>query len=111
MPDASDGKPPNNRRKPPGADPAEAVERIISRRQLIIEDGDVLIVRTSGGFRPNTQRALYQLRVQGHGLLPERFAGFEGAAVAGERITEARKVRLFYLDADDEPPFLLRDYR
>jgi hypothetical protein len=34
----------------PQADHAEAVERIIPRRQLLLEDGDVLIVRTSAGL-------------------------------------------------------------
>ena len=36
---------------PPTADRAEAVERIVSRRQLLVEDGDVLIVREAGGLR------------------------------------------------------------
>ena len=81
------------------------------RRHLIIEDGDVLIVRTSGGFRPNAPRSLYQFHVQGHGLLPERFAAFEHVAVAGEQLAETRTVRLFFQETNDEPPFLLRDFR
>ena len=43
---------------------------------LIIENGDVLIVRTSGG-RPNARRSVYQFHVQGEGLTPDRFAAFE----------------------------------
>jgi len=110
MTDEQDERP-RGRRTPSEADAAEMVERIVPRRHLIIEDGDVLIVRTSGGFRPNAPRSVYQLHVHGHGVLPERFAAFEHVAVAGEQLAETRRVRLFFQEINEEPPFLLRDSR
>jgi hypothetical protein len=104
-------KEPRARRTPPQADAAEAVERIVPRRHLIIENGDVLIVRTSGGFRPNAPRSVYQFHVHGDGLMPDRFAAFEHVAVAGEQLAETRRVRLFFQETNGEPPFLLRDCR
>lgn len=93
-------------------DPTEVVQRIISRRQLVIEDGDLVIVRTAGGIGDSTPtRMIYQLRVRGHGPLPERFVGFDRAAIEGERIAISEKVRLFCQDSELDPPFLLRDFR
>jgi hypothetical protein len=34
----------------PTDDPAEAVERLLSRRQLIVEEGDILVVREVAGI-------------------------------------------------------------
>ena len=97
---------------PPSADPAEAVERIVSRRQLIFQDGDVVIVRIPGGLSATT-RSVYQLRLRGKGPVPGRFANFDHAVAAGDQLATQRRVRLFYIDSDAEHeiPHLLKDYR
>ena len=96
---------------PPLADPEEAVERIIPRRQLLLEDGDVLIMREAGGLREGS-RVVYQLRIRGSGpIADQRFASFEHAAARGEELATNAKVRLFYFESKKEPPFLLKDAR
>jgi hypothetical protein len=107
----------DERRQPPPDptrpldDPAEAVERIVPRRQLLLEDGDVLIMREAGGFREGS-RVVYQLRIRGRGpLADQRFASFEHAAARGEELATERKVRLFYFESAQEPPHLLKDAR
>jgi hypothetical protein len=102
---------PRERRRPPQADPVEAVERIVPRRQLLLEDGDVLIMREPGGLRAGS-RVVYQLRIRGVGALSDqRFASFEHAAARGEELATKAKVRLFYFESRQEPPHLLKDAR
>jgi hypothetical protein len=96
---------------PPLNDPVEAVERIVPRRQLLVEDGDVLIMREAGGLREGS-RLVYQLRIRGAGAIADqRFASFEHAAARGEELATKAKVRLFYFESKQEPPFLLKDAR
>jgi hypothetical protein len=95
----------------PQDDPAETVERLIPRRQLLLEDGDVLLMRESGGAREGS-RVIYQLRIRGTGPIPNmRFASFEHAAARGEEIARKTKVRLFYFETKQDPPHLLIDAR
>jgi hypothetical protein len=108
---------PSKRRKlsakptPPLADPAEAVERIVPRRQLLLEDGDLLIMREPGGLREGS-RVVYQLRIRGLGAIPDqRFASFEHAAARGEELATKARVRLFYFESEQDPPHLLKDAR
>jgi hypothetical protein len=92
-------------------DPAETVERIVPRRQLLLEDGDVLIMREAGGLREGS-RVVYQLNIRGSGPIhDQRFASFEHAAARGEELATRAKVRLFYYESREEPPFLLKDAR
>jgi hypothetical protein len=92
-------------------DPAETVERIVPRRLLLLEDGDVLIMREAGGLREGS-RVVYQLRIRGSGPIPDqRFASFEHAAARGEELATSARVRLFYFESQQEPPFLLKDAR
>ena len=108
---------PSKRRKlsvkptPPLADPAEAVERIVPRRQLLLEDGDVLMMREAGGLREGS-RVVYQLRIRGLRAIPDqRFASFEHAAARGEELATKARVRLFYFESEQDPPHLLKDAR
>jgi hypothetical protein len=95
----------------PLSDPAEAVERIVPRRRLKLEDGDIVIVRTSGGFRSGG-RDVFQLYVRGQIVArAERFTGFDRAAATGEQLATTKRVRLFYLDSENSPPHLLSDFR
>ena len=95
----------------PLSDPAEAVQRIVPRRRLKLDDGDILIVRTSGGFRSGG-RDVFQLHVRGQvASRSERFAGFDRAAAAGEQLATTKRVRLFYVDSESSPPHLLNDFR
>jgi hypothetical protein len=95
----------------PQADPVEAIQRIVSSsRQLIISDGDVRIDRTHG-VRATAIGAHYEVCIVGVSGSTERFATFERAAVRGEDLARTRRVRLFYRDSPDDPPYLLRDNR
>jgi hypothetical protein len=101
---------PEDRPKPERTPPDEAIERLIPRRYLRIQDGDVLITREAGGLRAES-RAIYQLQIQGRGASLDRFASFENAAAKGEELATKQKVRLFYREHKHEPPFLLKDAR
>src|SRR5687768_16778961 len=106
-------KPDRPRQRPPrSVDPIEAVERIVSRRQVLFEDGDVVIMRGAAGLRSDA-RSVYHLRVRGQGPLSARFVNFDHAAAAGEQLARDRRVRLYYIDSEalQEVPHLLKDYR
>ena len=67
-------------------------------------------MREAGGLREGS-RVVYQLRIRGSGPIPDqRFASFEHAARGEELATRAR-VRFFYFESQQEPPFLLKDAR
>ena len=93
-------------------DIAETVERVVPRRQLLVEDGDVLIVPVASGL-PSIAgwRPVHQLRVHGRGLLDEAFAELENAAAAGEHLARRHQVRLFFVESENDPPHLLEDFR
>ena len=98
---------------PPLTDPAEAVERIVPRRQLLIEDGDVLIVPAPGALQYMPRQQIYGLRVRGEGPAAGRYVSFEHASAAGDELARRRRVRLFFLETDGpgDTPYLLKDYR
>ena len=103
----------------PTDDPAEAVERVLSRRQLIVEDGDVVIAREAAGLLRGTfgidsltgpSSPMYRLIVRGHVDDSRRvFATYERAIVDGESLAAEHRVRLFY--DEDGALTLLKDYR
>ena len=97
-------------RTPSHADPSETLERLIPRRQLKMQDGDVLITREPGGLQAES-RAIYQLHIHGTGPLADRFASFEHAAARGDELATTQRVRLFYVEHRKEGPFLLKDAR
>lgn len=114
-------RPPPNavvRREPPD-DPAEAVERLVPRRQLIVESGDVMIVREAAGvFRQRTDLSTFssasksQYRSLIHGRRDDRgrvFAMYDRAVMDGEAMASSRRVRLFYVE--NAALTLLKDYR
>lgn len=110
-PNGRNGSPSRMEPSSPFSDPAEAVERIVPRRRLKLEDGDIVIQRTSGGFGSGG-RDVFQLHVRGQiATRAERFAGFDRAAAAGEQLATTKRVRLFYLDSETSPPHLLNDFR
>jgi hypothetical protein len=93
-------------------DPAEAVERIVPRRQLLFEDGDVIIALAPSGV--SLTGRVYQLRLRGLGPIAGQFVSFEHATAAGDQVAAARRVRLFYVDgaeSEQEVRHLLKDYR
>jgi hypothetical protein len=77
----------------PADDPAEAVERIVPRRHLLIERGDILISRASVMIRAAEERDIYQLSRQDIGVLPGRYTSFEHAVVAGDELATRQRVR------------------
>ena len=105
-------KKPERPQPPAMVDPSEAVERIVSRRQLLFDDGDVVIMRGPAGLRSDA-RSVYHLRLRGQGPLTARFVNFDHAAAAGDQLARDRRVRLYYIDSDavQEVPHLLKDYR
>jgi ribonuclease BN (tRNA processing enzyme) len=97
------------RATPPEADPTETMERLLSRRQLKIETGDVVLARVHGGY--SITRESFQLGISGDGKPIERFATFEHGAAKGEELAPRLHARLFFLEHEGEPPFLLKDAR
>jgi hypothetical protein len=98
----------------PLADPAEAVERVLSRRQLLIQDGDVVLSREPADRRLLGTATTWRYRLHVHpdavgGKLSTVFAHYDLAAMAGEELAVTRHVRLFY--EEDGALTLLKDYR
>ncbi len=113
-----DGTQPKRRDVPPTAippqdDPAEAVERIVPRRHLLFEDGDVIIVAVPGALQYMPRQQIYGLRIRGTGPTGGRYVTFEHATAAGDELAARLRVRLFYVETngDSEVPHLLKDYR
>jgi hypothetical protein len=73
-------------------------------RAPAVSADDIVVLRTAGAS------GVYHLHLGGMVLTPEKFTSFERAMVKGDEIAHARKVRLFYIDSPNEPPFVLRDY-
>jgi hypothetical protein len=105
----------NNKSQPPRiaplTDPAETVERVLSRRQLKIEAGDFVIVRTLGPRSLGATATIYELRHAGNSRAPERFTMLEHATARGDELATKAQSRLFYLDSEQDPPSLLKDAR
>jgi len=104
----------------PTDDPPEAVERVLSRRQLIVEEGDILVVREVAGIwhagpgltSPTTMsRSQYRVLVRGqqNDGSDRVFAKYDRAVIDGEVLAADRRVRLFYSDGNAFT--LLKDYR
>ena len=92
-------------------DPVEAMERIVSRRKLLIEKGDVFISRAVAPVRATADRDLFLLPRQDIGPVPGRFTKFEQAVAAGDALATRLKVRLYFQESPDHPPQLLKDCR
>lgn len=95
----------------PAEDPAEAVERIVSRRHLLIEKGDVFLRRAPAALRGSDERDIYHLTRHEMEPLPGRFTNFEHAVAAGDEFATRQRVRLYFQEAPDHPPQLLKDCR
>jgi len=95
-------------------DPAEAVERLVSRRQLRLDAGDVVLTRELAGQRRTSLGTTwqYQLRVHLEGPLAAPgtiYARYELGVMTGEELAANRHVRLFYDEGGALT--LLKDYR
>ena len=104
----------------PAGDPAETVERLLTRRQLIVEEGDIVVVREVAGIwhagpgltSPTTvSRSQYRIVVRGQrdDEIERVFPKYDRAVMDGEVLAANRRVRLFY--SEDNAITLLRDYR
>jgi hypothetical protein len=105
------GMPPD--RIPPVDDPAGAMERLVPRKQLRVERGDVVIARESmPRLQPSATAARWWFRVSVY-LSPEAdgrvFTSFHHAASHGEQLASQRCARLLFIE--DQSPTLLNDYR
>jgi hypothetical protein len=94
----------------PADDPAEAVERIVSRRRLLIERGDVFITMGAASLRAS-DREWYRLTRAEMGMLPGRYYTFDDAVVAGDELARRDRVRLYCQQSPKHPPQLLKDCR
>jgi hypothetical protein len=97
-------------RPPAQQAPEAAFTPRVHRTDPVVEDSDVVILRTAVGAK-NGSQTIFQVHVGAAGPLPDRFMLFEHAAVKGDEAARAFRVRLFYLDSPHDPPFLVRDYR
>src|SRR5262245_22859309 len=91
-------KPPPQRLSPQDA-PAEAVERIAGRRQLIIARGDVVISREllpKVNTNPLSREPQWRFRVGVNGAQDSSqfFTSFTHAALRGEELATSRRTRL-----------------
>ena len=102
------------RRIPPSDAAADAVERIVSRRQIQLESGDIVIYRERvPNLRTNADSAsaVWRYRVRpfpSAGDAPT-FNSFQHAASEAEQMATARQARVMYVE--DDVPSLLVDYR
>lgn len=103
----------------PAGDPADTVERILTRRQLI-EEGDIVVAREIAGIwhagpgltSPTTMsRSQYRILVRGErdDEIERVFAKYDRAVMDGELLAADRRVRLFY--SEGNALTLLKDYR
>lgn len=104
----------------PAGESAETVERVLARRQLIVEEGDIVVVREVAGIwhagpgltSPTTvSRSQYRILVRGErdDEVERVCAKYDRAVMDGEVLAANRRVRLFY--SEDNAITLLRDYR
>jgi hypothetical protein len=96
---------------PPAEVPADAIERILPRRLVKPETGDVVLLRESAAREHLTVSMWrYRLTVVGERETQQRlFARYDTAAAEGEHLAARRKVRLFYVE--DSRANLLMDHR
>jgi len=91
---------------------ADAVERIASRRNMLLQGGDVVVCREkTPRLRPTQDAPIWRYRVYVH---PDRhegriFTGFEPAATESEQLATRLKARAMYVE--DGVPVMLADYR
>src|SRR5262245_50758330 len=102
----------NRRRRPSNLD--ETVERMVPRRQLIVDDGDVILSREMAGSVSLSRTAGWRYRLHVHpdaigGKLRAIYASYQLAAMAGEELAARQRVRLYY--EEDAVVTLLKDYR
>ena len=94
--------------------PAEAVERIAGRKQLIIARGDVVVSREplpKVNTTPLSREPQWRFRVciQGEHRSSSFFSSFTHAASRGDELATAKRTR--FLLVEDDIPTLLADYR
>lgn len=109
---------PSTLRLAPTDDPIEVAQRMLSSSQLIVHDGDVVILREVAGIwrggpglAAPTTMTLSEYRVSVHGAEDDEhvFAVYDRAVADGEALAALRQVRLFY--SEGSALTLLKDYR
>ncbi len=90
--------------------PAEAEDRLVTRRQLVIEAGDVFITKLSAcrGARGHDR---YRVTRNGDGPPLGEYANYDDAVKAGDMLATTDGVRLFYREGPGVVPQLLKDCR
>jgi hypothetical protein len=97
---------------PPVDSLPDVLERVLLRRQVTIEDGDVVIARERvPNLNPMTTiptpwRYCVRVYPNPHG---DAFSAFQNAASAAEQLATERHARVLYVE--DKQPTLLADYR
>jgi hypothetical protein len=91
----------------------EVVERLVSRRPITPEDGDVMIVRERvPRVNPRAKFAQpwrYRVTVRGGAIGQHTFTSFPHAASEAEHLASTRNTRVVYIE--DDAPTVLGDYR
>jgi hypothetical protein len=101
-------------RVPPQDAPAEAVERIAGRKQLVIDRGDVVVSREplpKVNTNPLSREQQWRFRVciQGVRQSTQFFTSFAPAASRADELATEKRARLLLVE--DDIPMLLADYR
>jgi uncharacterized protein YbaR (Trm112 family) len=103
------------KRIPPAEAPADAVERIVPKRHVQVEPGDVVVTREPvPRVNPLTTLARQPWRYR-LALFPEGpegyriFTSFQHAATEAEQVAAHRKARVMYVE--DGIPSMLADHR
>jgi len=97
-------------RKTPEDAPAEAEDRLVTRRLLVIEAGDVFITKMSA-VRGGGGHDRYRLARNGDGLPLGEYSKYDDAVKAGDVLATTDGVRLFYREGPGVVPQLLKDCR
>jgi hypothetical protein len=100
-------------RIPPAEALPDVVERLVSRRQIVAEDGDVLVIRERvPRLNPHAQFPQpwrYHVTVRGGTREAQTFTSFPHAASAAEQLASEQEVRVLYIE--DDSLTVLGDYR
>jgi hypothetical protein len=97
----------------PQDDPSETLQRVIPKRQIQVQNGDVVVRRERFPRLNPSAIALppYRFLVLIHpsATASHTFSGFQHAATEAEQLAARRRARVIYIE--DEAPIVLADYR
>ena len=99
-------------RIPPAEAASEAIERLVSKRQLQVERGDVVVLREPVPRLKQSSSPLWRYRLFVHPAADSDgrvFNSFQHAASEAEQLAAQRRARLLYVE--NGVPSLVNDHR